>query len=147
MGLPAIAASAFLNQRGGEGHGGLQRAQVNGQGRAIQLTQAFQSQPAIRANDDLDRVALPQAGLEQAIGRQPQGQAVEAATNRLLKMLVCSRGSALGADGAKRFRRGRYTTLRAVDVFPFWCDSRSGLWGWVPDTKLNVAGSYPVTPF
>lgn len=65
-------------------------------GRAIQLAQAFQSQPAIRANDDPDRVALPQAGLKQAIGRKPQGQAVDAATNRLLKMLVCSRGSALG---------------------------------------------------
>lgn len=96
MGLPAFSASAFLNHRGGEGHGGLQRAQFSGQGCGILLAQGFKTQPAVRANDDLDRVALPQSGLKQAIGQQPQGQAVDAATNRLLKVLVCSRGSVLG---------------------------------------------------
>ena len=45
-------------------------------GRGIPLAQGLETQPAVKANDDLDRVAFPPSGLKQAIGRKPHGQAV-----------------------------------------------------------------------
>ena len=42
-----------------QGHGGLKLAQIGGQGRAIQLAQRLETQPAIGVNHNLDRISLP----------------------------------------------------------------------------------------
>ena len=69
-------------------HGGLKLAQISGQGRAIQLAQRLQAEAAIRANDDVDLIALLQSGLTQAIDGEPDRQAVPPATDRLREVLA-----------------------------------------------------------
>jgi len=68
---PALTGAAFLDHRRSEKHGGLMLAQISGQGRAIQPAQRLQAQ----------------AGL-QAIGREPDRQAVPPAADRLRKVLA-----------------------------------------------------------
>jgi hypothetical protein len=92
---PAFAGAAFLHHGGGEGHGGLKLAKFSGQCRPIQLAQGFETQPAVRANHDLDLIAFTQAGLSKAISRKLNSQAVAPAADPLLKMLACIRGYAL----------------------------------------------------
>jgi len=78
---PALSGSAFLHHRRGEGHRGLQPAQIHGESRAIQLVQRLQAQPAIVADDDLNLIAFPQAGLTQTSSGETQGQAVSPAAD------------------------------------------------------------------
>ena len=70
-------------------------AQIRGQGRAIQLAHRLQAQAAIRSNDDVDLITLLQSRLTQAIGREPDRQAVPPAADRLWKVLACIGGPAL----------------------------------------------------
>jgi hypothetical protein len=63
-------------------------AQITGQGRAIQLAQRLQAQAAISSNDDVDLIAFLQSGLTQAIGREPDRQAVPPAADRLREVLA-----------------------------------------------------------
>ncbi|MCX5960935.1 MAG: hypothetical protein NT053_14305, partial [Cyanobacteria bacterium] len=53
---PALTGAAVLDHRRGEWHGGLQPAQICGQGRAIQPAQRLQAQAAVRAADRLREV-------------------------------------------------------------------------------------------
>jgi hypothetical protein len=71
------------------GHGGLQLTQISGQRGAIHLAQGLQTQPTIGFNNDLDLIALLQARLTQAFGREPDREAVAPAANRLLEVMAC----------------------------------------------------------
>ena len=85
---PALTGAAVLDHRRGEWHGGLQLAQISGQGRAIQPAHRLQAQAAVRANDDVDLIPFLQPRLTKAIGRKPDRQAVPPAADRLREVLA-----------------------------------------------------------
>jgi hypothetical protein len=69
----------------------LKPAQISGQSRAVQLVQGLQTQPAVFVNDDLNLITFLQSSLTQAIGREPDRQAVAPAADRLLEVTAFRR--------------------------------------------------------
>jgi hypothetical protein len=88
---PAFTGVALFDHRWGEWHGGLKPAQISGQSRAVQLAEGLQTQPAVFVNDDLNLITFLQSSLTQAIGREPDRQAVAPAADRLLEVTAFRR--------------------------------------------------------
>jgi hypothetical protein len=68
------------------GYCGLHLAQIGSKSRAVQLLQGLEAQSTIATDNNRDLVPFPKPSLTQAIGGEPDRQAVTPAADRLLEV-------------------------------------------------------------